>query len=84
MAIRKQVLKSKPVCKVTFKIPEKVGNAATQAHVVGEFNGWSTSATPMQRSKPLGLRSHLKPDSVPFAHPAFIPFPIGHDPAKMV
>lgn len=51
MAIRKQSLKSKPVCKVTFKIPEKVGNAAKQAHVVGEFNDWSTSATPMKRLK---------------------------------
>jgi 1,4-alpha-glucan branching enzyme len=51
MAIRKQFLKSKPVCKVTFKIPETSGNAITQAHVVGDFNGWSTSATPMKRSK---------------------------------
>ncbi len=51
MGIRKQFLKNKPVCKVTFKIPEEVGNSSKQAHVVGEFNGWSTSATPMKRSK---------------------------------
>ena len=51
MAIHKQSLKNKPVCKVTFKIPEEMANAATQAHVVGEFNNWSTSATPMKRSK---------------------------------
>ena len=51
MGIRKQFLKSKPVCKVTFKIPEKIGNAAKIAHVVGEFNDWSTSATPMKRLK---------------------------------
>ena len=51
MSIRKQFLKNKPVCKVTFNIPEKVGNAAEQAHVVGEFNDWSTSATPMKRLK---------------------------------
>jgi 1,4-alpha-glucan branching enzyme len=51
MGIRKQFLKGKPVCKVTFKIPEKVGNGKTQAHVVGEFNDWSTSATPMKRFK---------------------------------
>jgi hypothetical protein len=38
MDIRKQFLKGKPVCKVTFKIPEKVGDGKTQAHVVGEFN----------------------------------------------
>ena len=51
MSISKQFLKSKPVCKVTFKIPETVGNEAENAHVVGEFNDWSTSATPMKRSK---------------------------------
>ena len=51
MAIRKQFLKGRPVCKVTFNISEKVGDGKTQAHVVGEFNNWSTSATPMKRSK---------------------------------
>jgi 1,4-alpha-glucan branching enzyme len=51
MGIRKQFLKRKPVCKVTFKIPEHVGNGETMAHVVGEFNGWSTSATPMKLHK---------------------------------
>jgi 1,4-alpha-glucan branching enzyme len=51
MGIRKQFLKGKSVCKVTFKIPEKIGNGKKQAHVVGEFNDWSTSATPMKRLK---------------------------------
>jgi len=51
MSIRKQYLKSKPVCKVTFDIPEATGNGVTQAFVVGEFNDWSTSATPMKRRK---------------------------------
>lgn len=51
MAIRKQFLKSKPVCKVTFSIPEDVTNEAGEACVVGEFNDWSTEATPMKRLK---------------------------------
>ena len=51
MGIRKQFLKTKPVCKVTFNIPESVGNAAEKAHVVGDFNSWSTTATPMKRNK---------------------------------
>ena len=51
MGIRKQFLKTKPVCKVTFNIPELVGNGLEKAHVVGEFNEWSTSATPMKRLK---------------------------------
>ncbi|MFH1980580.1 MAG: isoamylase early set domain-containing protein [Pseudomonadota bacterium] len=51
MSIRKEFRKSKPVCKVTFNIPETVGNSAQEAHVVGEFNHWSPSATPMKRLK---------------------------------
>jgi len=51
MGIRKQFLKRKPVCKVTFNIPESIGNSAKKAHVVGDFNAWSTSATPMKRLK---------------------------------
>ena len=51
MGIRKQFLKTRPVCKVTFRIPEKMGNTAKSAHLVGEFNEWSTSANPMKRLK---------------------------------
>ncbi|WP_319524999.1 isoamylase early set domain-containing protein [uncultured Desulfosarcina sp.] len=55
MGIRKQFLKTKPVCKVTFTIPEKKENAAKIAHVVGEFNDWSTTANPMKRLKKGGF-----------------------------
>ena len=51
MSIRKQYLKSKPVCKVTFRISEEVGKAAGTAHVVGEFNNWNISSTPMKKLK---------------------------------
>ena len=51
MSIKKQYLKTKPVCKVTFRIPENMGNGAQAAHVVGEFNDWSLSAHPMRRLK---------------------------------
>ena len=51
MTIRKQYLKSKPICKVTFKIPAEKGNAAKTAKLVGEFNNWSFSANPMKRLK---------------------------------
>ena len=49
MSIKKQFLKSKPICKVTFRIPEELGNASQKANVVGEFNGWSLTANPMKR-----------------------------------
>ena len=51
MSIKKQYLKSKPICKVTFRIPEQIGNGASDAYIVAEFNGWSTGAHPMKRLK---------------------------------
>jgi len=59
MSIKKQYLKTKPVCKVTFKIDAAVSNAAPKAHVVGEFNAWSTSAHPMKRLKNGGFTATL-------------------------
>jgi 1,4-alpha-glucan branching enzyme len=51
MSIKKRYLKNKGVCKVTFTVPESESNGIRNVHVVGEFNHWSTSATPMKRSK---------------------------------
>ena len=51
MSIRKQFLKRKNECKVTFIIPEAIGKPAKTAFIVGEFNDWSTSATPMKKNK---------------------------------
>ena len=51
MSIKKQYFKTKEVCKVTFTVPVSQGNETQKIHVVGEFNHWSTTATPMKRSK---------------------------------
>ncbi len=51
MSIRKQYLKSKPVCKVTFRLPGEAAASAESANIVGEFNGWNIYATPMRRLK---------------------------------
>jgi len=51
VSIKKQFLKTKPICKVTFRIPGKLGNSAKTAHVVGEFNGWNCMDTPMRKLK---------------------------------
>lgn len=48
MAITKQYLKSKPVCKVTFVVPAK---EATNVCVAGEFNEWNTEATVLKKLK---------------------------------
>lgn len=46
MAITKQYLKSKPVCKVTFVVPAE---EAKEVKVSGTFNDWST--TPLKKLK---------------------------------
>jgi len=51
MSIKKQYLKSKPVCKVTFRLPVKAAEFAESANIVGEFNAWNIYATPMKRLK---------------------------------
>lgn len=47
--LKKQPLKSKPVCKVTFSLPESV--KAETAFLVGDFNNWDEKATPMKKQK---------------------------------
>jgi 1,4-alpha-glucan branching enzyme len=48
MAITKQYLKSKPVCKVTFSVPAEEAN---QVSVVGNFNEWDTEAVSLKKLK---------------------------------
>ena len=47
--LKKQFLKSKPVCKVTFYLPESVEGEV--AYLVGDFNEWDEASTPMTRLK---------------------------------
>ena len=51
MSIKKRHFKKKGICKVTFTIPESRDNGVEKIQVVGEFNNWSQSATPMKRSR---------------------------------
>ncbi len=48
MAITKQYLKTKPICKVTFVVPAK---EASNICVAGEFNDWNTEATVLKKLK---------------------------------
>ncbi|WP_157207170.1 isoamylase early set domain-containing protein [Mariniflexile maritimum] len=48
MAISKQYLKSKPICKVTFSI---VAEDAKNVSLVGSFNEWNAKATPLKKLK---------------------------------
>lgn len=48
MAIAKQYLKSKPVCKVTFTVPAA---EAEKVEVVGDFNEWNPEVGNLKKLK---------------------------------
>lgn len=48
MSIKKQFVKTKPVCKVTFSVEAKMAN---QASVVGDFNNWSLEEGTLSKLK---------------------------------
>ncbi|WP_224483930.1 isoamylase early set domain-containing protein [Robertkochia aurantiaca] len=48
MAISKQYLKSKPVCKVTFTVPAE---SANEVAVVGDFNDWNPKGAMLKKLK---------------------------------
>jgi 1,4-alpha-glucan branching enzyme len=49
--IKKEYLKTKDVCKVTFRLPKVAAPGAKKASIVGDFNSWSIYATPMKKLK---------------------------------
>ena len=51
MGIKKQYLKSKPECKVTFTLPKEAVGGAKKVTLVGEFNDWSETNTPLKKMK---------------------------------
>lgn len=48
---KKQYLKSRPACRVTFKLPKDAAPEAKLVTIVGDFNGWSMNETQMKRLK---------------------------------
>jgi 1,4-alpha-glucan branching enzyme len=48
MSIKKQFVKTKPVCKVTFSVEAK---QAASASVVGDFNGWNLAEGVLSKLK---------------------------------
>lgn len=49
--IKKKFSKTGRKCRVTFKLAEQEVAAAESVHVLGDFNGWDPSATPLTRRK---------------------------------
>ncbi len=48
MAIKKQFIKTKPVCKVTFSVEAK---EASKAAVIGDFNNWDPKEGELSKLK---------------------------------
>ena len=51
MALKKNYLKGKNVCKVTFSLPKQAVKEGKKVFLVGEFNEWNGQATPMKKQK---------------------------------
>ncbi len=59
MSITKKFLKSKPVCKVTFKVDSSFVENAEKVALVGEFNAWNPTEGEMQKLKDGSFRATL-------------------------
>lgn len=51
MPVSKRYLKSRPTCKVSFKMSKTAAAGAKKLFLVGEFNEWNTKRTPMKKLK---------------------------------
>jgi 1,4-alpha-glucan branching enzyme len=49
--LKKQYLKTRPACKVTFRISKEAARSAQSIYLVGDFNAWDAQATPMSALK---------------------------------
>jgi len=51
MSIKKQYLKSKSICRVTFRLPKTAAAGGSKAALAGDFNEWRTDLTLMKPLK---------------------------------
>ncbi len=49
--IKKEYLKSKNVCRTTFKLPKVVAPGARSVCIIGDFNNWNIHENPMKKLK---------------------------------
>lgn len=50
-SLKKQYMKSNPICRVTFRLPKEAAPSARTVHIVGDFNSWNITETPMKKLK---------------------------------
>jgi 1,4-alpha-glucan branching enzyme len=49
--LKKRYLKISPSCKVTFRLPQEAALNAQTVTIVGDFNQWNLTQTPMKKLK---------------------------------
>ena len=55
MSIKKQFLRTRPVCRVTFRLSKEEACDAKRIFLVGEFNHWNETSIPMKALKKGGF-----------------------------
>ena len=48
--LKKQYLKTKPVCKVTFSLPTYAAKGAKEVKLIGDFNNWHPQSAPKMKA----------------------------------
>jgi 1,4-alpha-glucan branching enzyme len=51
MSLKKQSVKTRPECKVTFILAKEIAASVKRANLVGDFNDWDIESIPMIRRK---------------------------------
>lgn len=63
MSLKKQFLKSKPVCKVSFRLDATEALGAKKVQLLGDFNNWDKSTEPMTALKSNDFTATLELES---------------------
>ena len=51
MSLKKQYIKTKPVCKVTFVVAKEISESAKKINLTGDFNNWDIESIAMKKNK---------------------------------
>lgn len=63
MSIKKTYFKTKPTCRLTFRLPGKEAGDAKAVNLVGEFNKWNTQKTKLKHLKNGDFKVELELDA---------------------
>ncbi len=60
MAISKNFLKTRPSCKVKFRLSPDEAQGASAVFLVGDFNNWESDSLPMKKQKDGGFSVEIE------------------------